>query len=528
MLCLMSTAVLAPRGRLLFATAAGAGVVSALAGWAVAEVLAVFVGAASSPFFAVGSWVIDLTPPGFKEWVIGLFGTGDKLVLFVVLGVLVVALAGAAGILELVRRPFGAVLLGVLGFVALVAVFTRADATYWWLLPTVAGTLVGVYVLVRAIDRLNAWTRASEPSRVPGTGGGPARRSFLAFGIGVGAVAVVAGVVARTVNAGSAAIANARASLKLPAPVKPAPAIPAGSDLHLAGLTPYITPNADFYRIDTALQIPGIDPDTWKLTVGGMVAAPQSLTFAQLLALPLEEHTITLACVSNEVGGDLVGNATWLGYPVRKLLAKAHPDASADMVLSRSVDGFTAGTPLGVLTDIGTDALIAVGMNGKPLPLEHGFPVRMVVPGLYGYVSATKWLTELTVTTFAKAQGYWTDKGWSAKGPIKTASRIDRPRDGATIADGRYSVAGVAWDQHTGIRTVEVRVDDGPWQQARLAETTSADTWRQWVWEWDASGGDHVLQVRATNADGSTQTSAAAPPAPNGATGWHSVNVHVK
>jgi hypothetical protein len=228
------------------------------------------------------------------------------------------------------------------------------------------------------------------------------------------------------------------------------------------------------------------------------------------------------------VGGNLVGNATWLGYPVRKLLAKARPSASADMVLSRSVDGFTAGTPLSVLTDIGTDALIAVGMNGKPLPLEHGFPVRMVVPGLYGYVSATKWLSELTVTRFDKAQGYWSDKGWSVKGPVKTASRIDRPRDGGTIAAGRYAVAGVAWDQHTGIRAVEVRVDDGPWQQARLAETVSADTWRQWVWEWDATGGSHVIQVRATNADGVTQTSVAAPPAPDGATGWHSVTVHVK
>jgi DMSO/TMAO reductase YedYZ molybdopterin-dependent catalytic subunit len=528
MLCLMPTVAPAPRGRLLYITAAAAGLVAALAAWAVAEVLAVFVGAASSPLFAVGSWVIDLTPPGFKEWVIGLFGTGDKIVLFVCLGVLVAALAAAAGILELVRRPFGAVLLGVVGFVALVAVFTRADATYWWLLPTVAGTLVGVYVLVRAVDRLNAWTRSSAPSRVPGVGGGPARRSFLAFGIGVGAVAVVAGVIARTINAGSTAIATARSALKLPAPVKPAPTIPHGSDLHLAGLTPYLTPNADFYRIDTALQIPAIDPDTWKLTIRGMVGTPITVTFAELLSLPLEEHTITLACVSNEVGGNLVGNATWLGYPVRKLLAKARPSASADMVLSRSVDGFTAGTPLSVLTDIGTDALIAVGMNGKPLPLEHGFPVRMVVPGLYGYVSATKWLSELTVTRFDKAQGYWSDKGWSVKGPVKTASRIDRPRDGGTIAAGRYAVAGVAWDQHTGIRAVEVRVDDGPWQQARLAETVSADTWRQWVWEWDATGGSHVIQVRARNADGVTQTSVAAPPAPNGATGWQSVTVHVK
>jgi DMSO/TMAO reductase YedYZ molybdopterin-dependent catalytic subunit len=527
MLCVMTTVAPARRRRAL-SLAACCGIVAAIAGWAVAEVLAVFVGAASSPLFAVGSWIIDLTPPGFKEWVIGLFGTGDKVVLFVCLGLLVVALAAAAGVLELARRPFGAILLGVVGLVALIAVLTRADATYWWLLPTVAGTLVGVYVLVRGVDRLRAWTQASEPSRIPGRREGPARRSFLTFAIGVGVIGLVAGVAARTINAGSAAIATARQALRLPAPVKPAPAIPAGSDLHLSGLTPYLTPAGNFYRIDTALQIPAIDPGKWSLKIDGMVGTPVTLTFAQLLALPLEEHTITLACVSNDVGGDLVGTATWLGYPVRKLLAKAQPQASADMVLSRSVDGFTAGTPLGVLTDMGTDALIAVGMNGSPLPLEHGFPVRMVVPGLYGYVSATKWLSELTVTRFDRAQGYWTDKGWSVKGPIKTASRIDRPRDGSTIAAGRYAIAGVAWDQHTGIRAVQVRVDDGPWQPARLAETVSVDTWRQWVWEWDAVSGKHAVQVRATNDEGETQTSVVAPPAPNGATGWHTITVDVR
>jgi molybdopterin-dependent oxidoreductase-like protein protein/Big-like domain-containing protein len=234
---------------------------------------------------------------------------------------------------------------------------------------------------------------------------------------------------------------------------------------------------------------------------------------------------LTLACVSNEVGGNLVGNALWLGYPIRELLKKAGPQAGADMVLSRSSDGFTAGTPLDVLTDDNTEALLAVGMNGKPLPLEHGFPVRMVVPGLYGYVSATKWVVDLTVTKFSKAIGYWTDKGWSARGPVKTASRIDTPQDGASIKTGTRAIAGVAWDQHTGISKVEVRVDNGQWQQAKLADSVSADTWRQWVLEWDAPKGSHTIQVRATNADGQTQTSVQAPPAPNGSTGWHTINV---
>jgi DMSO/TMAO reductase YedYZ molybdopterin-dependent catalytic subunit len=522
----MPTAAAAPRGRALTIVAAACGLLSAVVVLGVAEVLAAFVAAASSPMFAVGSWVVDLTPAWFKEWIISVFGTDDKLVLFVCLGVLLVVLACLIGILQFRRSPFGLIALGVVGFVAAVAVFTRPDATLWWLLPTVAGTLAGVYVLDGSVARLHGWVRASTPSRVPGPTG-PGRRAFLGFGIGVGAVALVAGVVARTINAASVAASTARQLVRLPKPVKPVPVIPAGSDLRLAGLTPYITPNPDFYRIDTALQVPNVDPDTWTLRIGGMVRDPVQLSFAQLLALPLEEHTITLTCVSNEVGGDLAGNATWLGYPVRRLLARAGPDADADMVLSRSVDGFTAGTPLDVLTDVNTDALIAVGMNGSPLPLEHGFPVRMVVPGLYGYVSATKWLTELTVTRFDRAQGYWTDKGWSAMGPIKTASRIDRPSGGTTIKAGRYAVAGVAWDQHTGISKVEVHVDDDPWQEAQLAPTVSADTWRQWVWEWDAPVGSHQLQVRATNADGETQTSTIAPPPPNGATGWHTIGVDV-
>jgi DMSO/TMAO reductase YedYZ molybdopterin-dependent catalytic subunit len=440
----------------------------------------------------------------------------------------VVVVAGAAGAVEWFKRPLGVLLMAAAGAVALIAVMTRADATSWWLLPTVLGTVAGIYALVRLIEHLRAWTSSSRPSRVPNDAARVARRSFLVFGIGVGVSAIAAGIVARAINAGSVAVASARSLVHLPKAATGAPPVPAGSDLHLSGLASYITPNKDFYRIDTALQVPSIDPDTWKLRIRGMVDTPFTLNFDQLLDLPLEEHMITLACVSNEVGGDLVGNATWLGYPVRKLLERARPSSSADMVLSRSVDGFTAGTPLGVLTDSGTDALIAVGMNGSPLPLEHGFPVRMVVPGLYGYVSATKWLTELTVTQFAKAEGYWIDKGWSAKGPIKTASRIDRPKQGSTIAAGTFAIAGVAWDQHTGISAVEVRIDNGLWRRARLADSVSTDTWRQWVLEWDAPKGGHTVQVRATNADGVTQTSTIAAAPPNGATGWHSVDVLVR
>jgi DMSO/TMAO reductase YedYZ molybdopterin-dependent catalytic subunit len=306
--------------------------------------------------------------------------------------------------------------------------------------------------------------------------------------------------------------------------------VPAGADLGVPGLAPYVTPNGDFYRIDTALRVPQVDPDTWTLRVTGLVDSEVEITFDELLALPLVEHHLTLTCVSNGVGGDLVGNALWLGYPVRELLARAGVREGADMVLSTSADGWTASTPLDVLLDPERACLLAVGMNGEPLPPEHGFPVRMVVPGLYGYVSATKWVTELKVTTFADDVAYWTPRGWSERGPIKLASRIDTPRAGASLDAGEAVVAGVAWAQHTGIEAVEVRVDDGPWEPATLADTVGPDTWRQWSFVWDtaaAGTGEHRLSVRATDADGQVQTSDVAPPAPDGASGWHEIQVHV-
>jgi DMSO/TMAO reductase YedYZ molybdopterin-dependent catalytic subunit len=347
------------------------------------------------------------------------------------------------------------------------------------------------------------------------------RRRFL-VATGVTAVgAVVAGVVARSMNAAASAVTAAREAITLPAAATPAPAAPAGAERGHDGLASYITPNDEFYRIDTALQVPSVDASTWSLKITGMVEEEIELSWNDLVALPLEEHPVTLACVSNEVGGGLIGNALWLGYPIRELLARAKPLPGADMVLSRSIDGFTAGTPLEVLQDPDRVGILAVGMNGEPLPVEHGFPVRVVVAGLYGYVSATKWVTELQLTTFDESEGYWTPRGWSALGPVKTESRIDVPRVGASIAAGTVPIAGVAWAQHTGIEKVEVRVDDGPWADARLADTAGIDTWVQWVYDWDATSGDHTVSVRATDRSGYTQTSDEAPPAPDGASGWH-------
>jgi len=294
----------------------------------------------------------------------------------------------------------------------------------------------------------------------------------------------------------------------------------------VAGVVPFVTPNRDFYRIDTALLVPQVDAEDWTLRVHGLVEEEVVLTFQELLDADLVESWVTLTCVSNEIGGDLAGNAKWLGYPVRELLARAQPTADADMVLSTSADGFTASTPLGALTD-GRDALLAVGMNDEPLPIDHGFPVRMVVPGLYGYVSATKWVVDLEVTRFADARAYWTDRGWSAEGPIKTASRIEVPRPDTPLAAGQFAVGGTAWAQHRGITAVEVQVDDGDWAPATLATEASVDTWRQWSYLWDATPGRHRLTVRATDATDGVQTADRADPVPDGATGWHSIDVTV-
>lgn len=292
-------------------------------------------------------------------------------------------------------------------------------------------------------------------------------------------------------------------------------------------MPPVVTPNTSFYRIDTALVVPEIDPSTWSLRIHGLVENEVEIGWDELLALPLEESWTTLTCVSNPVGGDLVGNAKWLGYPIRLLLERARPTSDADMVLSRSIDGFTASTPLEVLQEDTRNAILAVGMNDEPLPAEHGFPVRMVVPGLYGYVSATKWVTELEVTRFDKATAYWTTRGWSAKGPIKLQSRIDLPRRGQGLSAGDTTIAGVAWQQHVGIAKVEVQVDGGAWREATLASAISDDTWVQWSIPWKAERGSHAIRCRATNALGERQTETDGWPAPDGATGWQQLNVDV-
>ncbi|MEI2731593.1 MAG: molybdopterin-dependent oxidoreductase [Dermatophilaceae bacterium] len=497
----------AGRGRLRWPDARHGVAVGAL-GLAVAAVGSAALGllgassATSSPVLAVGAAFVDVTPLWLKTLATSTFGTADKAALAVGMVVVLAGVFAGVGVLARTRRTAAVVALVGLAGVALAAVLTRAGATVVDTVPTLAGGLVSL-VALRREDGASA--------------AGPTRREVVTLAGSAVALGVFTPISGRRA-------AFDRADVRLPESGPPPPAVDANVDI--PGVPSWVVPNGDFYRIDTALVVPRVSAADWSLRVWGEVEREVTLTWAELLAKPLVRRYTTLACVSNEVGGHLVGNAEWTGWPVRELLASAGPRPGADMVLSRSVDGWTAGTPLDVLTD-GRDALLAVGMNGDPLPVEHGFPVRLVVPGLYGYVSATKWVVELKVTRFAVDQGYWTPRGWAAFGPVKTASRIDVPRSGAQVATGTVAVAGVAWAMHRGVTGVQVRVDGGPWADARLAGEPTIDSWRQWVYSWTATPGSHVLTVRARDATGQWQTAEVARPDPDGATGLHSVTVRV-
>lgn len=495
-----------------------AGVVSAAVALGVGELVAALTGAADAPLVAVGDQVVKATPEPVKQWAISVFGTGDKLALQIGTAVILAVVAAGVGMAATRRLVYAIAAVVVFTGLGVAAAVTRPAAGPLAAVPSlVAGVValaVGWFLLRRAPVTEG---EEAQDMRVYG------RRRFLVTSIAAVGGAGVAVAVGRNVGLGSA-VNEARDKVVLPAPASPAPPRPANVSLDVEGLSSYITPNDDFYRIDTALVTPNVLPGDYTLRIHGRCANPIELTFEELLARPMIERDITLSCVSNEVGGGLVGNARWLGVPLADLLAEVRPDASADQLVGRSADGFTAGAPTQLCAD-GRDAMIAVGMNGEPLPVEHGFPVRMIVPGLYGYVSATKWLTELELTSFADFDAYWIPRGWSTPTPIKTESRIDTPRRKA--AAGKVAVAGVAWAQHRGVNAVEVRVDDGAWQPARLSDVVSGDTWRQWVYEWDAAPGEHSLTVRATDGAGVVQTEQRTPVAPDGASGWHTVKVTV-
>ncbi len=501
------------------ARAALSGVLAAALALAIAALLAAILNPSASPLLAVGSAFVDLVPQWLERGVIALFGTSDKLVLFLSMGVVAFLLAALAGLASLRDRRLGTAVVVVLGLVTVLAAVTRASGGAMAAVPSLVGFGVGALVLQPLVDAAR---------RTPGapSADGTSRRSFVTLATATAVGAGVAGIGARLVTAGGQVVTSAREAITLPTPVTPAAVLPAGAETGIDGLAPFVTPNAEFYRIDTALRVPQLDPAQWSLRIHGMVENEVTITWDELLAEDLVESWATLACVSNEVGGTLIGNARWLGLPTAALLARAGVEPGADMVLSSSSDGFTAGTPIEALADPDRGSLLAVGMNGEPLPVEHGFPARLVVPGLYGYVSATKWVVDLEVTRFADAQAYWTRNGWSERGPIKTGSRIDVPL--RPVPAGTVAIAGVAWAQTRGISAVEVQIDDGGWAPATLAAVPNADTWVQWVYPWEgATAGDHRVTVRATDGDGETQTSEQVGVVPDGATGWDSLTVQV-
>ena len=494
-------------------TWAAYGVLATLTGIGLAHAVAALTDPANSPVLAVGSAVIDLTPTPAKEWAIRNFGSSDKTVLVgsVLAGVLV--LAAVAGLLARRRVPVGAGLLVGLVAIAGAAVLTRPEATVLDLVPSVVAAVGAVLALV--------WLAHQQAGADSPAAGG--RRGVLIAVGALAALAAVGGVAGQVVSR----LRLRPEDVTLPSPADPAAPLPRGLDQQVPGITPFRTNSDDFYRVDTRLDTPILSADDWTLTIDGDVDRKVVLTFDDLLAMPMIERDITLTCVSNSVGGPYVGGARWLGVRLTDLLDKAGVGSRADQILSTDFDGMTISTPLDLATD-GRDAMVCVGMNGEPLPREHGFPVRMVIPGLYGFISATKWLTRLTLTTYADREAYWTKRDWATDAPIKPSARIDTPQALADLDAGDVVVGGVAWAQERGgIAKVQVRIDDGDWQDAHLGPEGGDDYWRQWFYRWRATSGSHRVAARAVTGDGEVQTADRAEPFPDGASGLHELIVNV-
>ena len=501
--------------------AALAGATAAALALGLSELLAGLLPGATSLVAAVGQVIISLQPPGAKDVVVALFGTNDKLALELFVAAVSIALGGVFGLIAERRLWFGAagfIAFGLVGFLAAVGDPTGNPSI------VAAQTAVSVGLGIQGLSWLLGVLAPQEAQ--PGRPlSDPARRSFLLRTGALGIGAVAAGVVgrslldrARTVPAGAAA--------SIPPASDLVAALPAGTDLASStpGLTPIVVPNDEFYRIDTSLLVPSLDTATWKLRIHGLVDRETVLTWDELVGLPMFEQYVTIACVSNEVGGNLVGNAKWTGVRLRDVLEIAGVQPAATQLVGRSVDGWTAGIPTAWVMDPAREPMIAVKMNDEPLPPAHGFPARLIIPGLYGYVSATKWLAELELTTLEGFNGYWVPLGWSKEGPILTQSRIDTP--GGSVQSGRVPIAGLAWAPDRGVGKVEVSID-GTWSEATLSSPISDTTWVQWVVPWDATPGGHTIQVRATDGNGIVQDELRSPPAPDGARGWHTIQVLV-
>ncbi len=496
-----------------------AGVAGVAVSLGLTELFAGWSTAVPSAISAIGGFVIDLSPTWLKNFAISTFGTADKAVLAIsIVGValLIGWVAGKAS----ARRPVVMLLaFAVAAVVGIVAQLNEPGA--------VAGLVIAATVFAMGAGLatwygITVWSRPAESDATEQGPADPGRRRLM---VGVAGAVTVSAI---TIWIGRSMIRSRaeaqRSALGLPVPVERQADPSAANDFALDSLTPIVVPNDEFYRIDTALVVPAIDPEEWTLTIKGMVAREVVLTYADIVAMPLVERYVTLSCVSNKVGGGLVGNALWTGVYLEDLLNLAGVESGADQIIARSTDDWTAGIPTEIAFD-GRDALLAIGMNREVLPADHGFPARLVVPGLYGYVSATKWIKELELTTWDAFDGYWVPRGWAKEAPIKTQSRIDRPRNNARIEAGEYTLGGVAWSPTNGIERVEVQVDDGPWTEAELSAPLSNDAWLQWMLPTEMAAGEHQVRVRATDRTGYTQSEDEVPPAPNGAEGWHTITI---
>jgi DMSO/TMAO reductase YedYZ molybdopterin-dependent catalytic subunit len=496
-----------------------AGILAATFGMAAAHLVASLMNPQSSPVLAVGATVIDATPTPVKEWAVRNFGTHDKPILIGNVLVITLIAAGVAGVLARRRLALGLSVTFVLVALAGAAALHRPTAEVRDGVPAIVAAVLGplsLWWLVRAL-------RSREGTAVrPDDEREHSRRGFL---IGSGAL-LLGGAVAAGAGQWIIKTRSRISGIVLPRPVAALPPLPAGLEDRVPGISPFRTSNRRFYRVDTKLSVPIVDQGSWTLEVDGLVRNQLAFSYDDILAMALEEHDITLTCVSNEVGGRYLGAARWLGVPLKRILDLADVSEKADQLLSTDVDGFQIGTPMTAVLD-GRDALLAVGMNGEVLPREHGFPARLVVPGLYGFVSATKWVTRLTATTYAEDESYWTKRDWANDAPIKLSSRIDTPKPLSTIGRGRTAVGGVAWAQHDGVERVEVSIDGGSWQQATLGPDAGIDYWRQWYLPWDAAPGSHRLAVRAISRSGTVQTPVRAGSFPDGSSGIQQIVVTV-
>jgi DMSO/TMAO reductase YedYZ molybdopterin-dependent catalytic subunit len=504
------------RSRLIYALF---GVLATLAGMAAGHLVGSLLDPASSPVLAVGSQVIDLTPTPLKEWAIRHFGSNDKRVLVgsVLAGTLV--LSAVAGLLARRRFRYGAGLLVLLVAVAAFTALNRPAAELTDVVPSIVAAVVGtgaLWLLVRRADDITVIESG-------GIAAGPSRRGLLITAAAVAGTAALMGEAGRLIGHYRQRLTD----IAFPKPAEPAPPFPTGIEDRYPGITPLRVDTGDFYRVDTRLDVPIVDIDGWSLKIDGMVDRELELTFDDLLGMPLVERDITLTCVSNSVGGPYIGGARWLGVRLTDLLDLAGVQDGADQIFSTDVDGMTIGTPYELATD-GRDAMVAIAMNGEPLPREHGYPARMVVPGLYGFISACKWIERITLTTYAARDSYWTKRDWATHAPIKVSSRIDTPKVLQTIDAGDTFIGGVAWaQQNGGVAGVQVQVDGGGWQDAMLGPSAGNDYWRQWYLPWTAEPGSHNLSCRVVDGQGQTQTAARMEPFPEGSSGIQTLIVKV-